>query len=169
MHPQRGSTAEAGQDGGPSSTPGGLTRPPGQEELSPGLPRVPPVGPLLKGPVALASQTGVEGGCRVCPLALHSCRWEMRGHQGRVSPGTTCFTQHPECEEAGSPSTPPTCLSWPLSAVTSTPSPSIRTPSEGSTAPDLCLQGWTHGRARAQSDAKEKERRGQVGKGGGGL
>lgn len=39
-------------------TPGvsrGLTRPPGQEELSPGLPRVPPARPLLKGPVALAS------------------------------------------------------------------------------------------------------------------
>ena len=46
------------------------------------------------------------------------------------------------------------------------PSPPIRTLG-GSTAPDLCLQGWTHGRVRAQSDAEEKERRGQGGKGGG--
>ena len=37
---------------------GGLTCPPGQEELSPRIPRVPPVLPLLKAPVALASETG---------------------------------------------------------------------------------------------------------------
>lgn len=51
----------------PLGVSGGLTRPPGQEELSPGLPRVPPVGPLLKGAVALASQTGVEGGVSGLP------------------------------------------------------------------------------------------------------
>ena len=37
---------------------GGLTRPPGQEELSPRIPRVPLVLPLLKAPVALASEMG---------------------------------------------------------------------------------------------------------------
>lgn len=42
----------------PQGVSGGLTCPPGQEELSPRIPRVPPVRPLLKAPVALASETG---------------------------------------------------------------------------------------------------------------
>lgn len=149
----------------PLGVSGGLTRPPGQEELSPGLPRVPPVGPLLKGPVALASETGVGGVSGLPP------RFTLLPVGDEGPPGTSLPRDHvlhsaPRVSRSWVPEHPTNLPVLATICCDQHPSPPIRTLG-GSMAPDLCLQGWTHGRVRAQSDAEEKERRGQGGKGGG--